>query len=144
MSTETQAGIDTANLYLSRLKEIEAATGGNVAGNEDYRNTLTLLTQVMPELAGQIDLTTNSIEGGTAALEASIAAMQKNAEEQARADKLTDLLSKQAAAEQELAKNKLDRTAAEIRLTAGTAGRAAERAFVGSEPQRDRPDSGIL
>ena len=43
--------------------------------------------------------------------------MQKNAEEQARADKLTDLLSKQAAAEQELAKNKLDRTAAEIRLT---------------------------
>ena len=117
VATETQAGIDTANLYISRLKEIEAATGGNVAGNEDYRNTLTLLTQVMPELAGQIDLTTNSIEGGTAALEASIAAMQKNAEEQARTDKLTDLLSKQAAAEQELAKNKLDRTAAEIRLT---------------------------
>ena len=71
----------------------------------------------MPDLAGQIDLATNSIEGGTAALEESIAAAQKNAEEQAKADKMAELLSKQAAAEQELAKNKLDRTAAEIRLT---------------------------
>lgn len=116
VTSDTQASIDVAGTYIARLKEIEAATNGNVTGNEDYHNTLTLLTQVMPDLAGQIDLATNSIEGGTAALEESVAAIQKNAEEQARADKLAELLSKQAAAEQELAKNKLDRTAAEIRL----------------------------
>lgn len=117
VTSDTQASIDVAGTYIARLKEIEAATKGNVTGNEDYHNTLTLLSQVMPDLAGQIDLATNSIEGGTAALEESIAAAQKNAEEQAKADKMAELLSKQAAAEQELAKNKLDRTAAEIRLT---------------------------
>lgn len=117
VTSDTQASIDVAGTYIARLKKIEAATNGNVIGNEDYHNTLTLLSQVMPDLAGQIDLATNSIEGGTAALEESVAAIQKNAEEQAKADKMAELLSKQAAAEQELAKNKLDRTAAEIRLT---------------------------
>ena len=91
VTSDTQASIDVAGTYIARLKEIEAATKGNVTGNEDYHNTLTLLSQVMPDLAGQIDLATNSIEGGTAALEESVAAIQKNAEEQAKADKMAEL-----------------------------------------------------
>ena len=57
-ATQTMATAEVANIYISKLEEIEAATGGAVEGNQEYHNILALLTRTVPELADSIDLTT--------------------------------------------------------------------------------------
>lgn len=45
-----------------------AATNGNTAGNAEYHDTLARLSALVPSLADDIDLETDSIKGGTEAL----------------------------------------------------------------------------
>lgn len=59
----------------------------------------------MPELAGSIDLTTDSIEGGTAALRRQTEAWKENAKAQAYQDALSEIYAAQAEAELEREKN---------------------------------------
>lgn len=90
-ATEMQATAATAELYINRLEEIETATNGNVAENEEYHNILSLLSRTIPELSDHIDLETNSIQGGTAALREHTEEWKKNAEAQARQDYINSL-----------------------------------------------------
>lgn len=89
--TEMQATAATAEVYIARLEEIEAATNGNVAENEEYHNILSLLSRTVPELSDHIDLETNSIQGGTAALREYTEEWKKNAEAQARQNYINSL-----------------------------------------------------
>ena len=111
----TEASADTADFYISKLEEIEVATGGNVAENEEYHNILTLLSNTIPELSGYIDLETNSINGGTAALREHTEAFRKNAEEQARQDYLNTIYEKYGEVIKEVAENKIKLTNAQLK-----------------------------
>ena len=63
-----EATASVADQYISKLEAIEAATGGNTAGNTEYHDTLARLSALVPSLADDIDLETDSIKGGTEAL----------------------------------------------------------------------------
>lgn len=89
--TEMLATAATAEVYIDRLEEIEAATNGNVAENEEYHNILSLLSRTIPELSDHIDLETNSIQGGTSALREYTEEWKKNAEAQARQNYINSL-----------------------------------------------------
>lgn len=89
--TEMLATAATAEIYIDRLEEIEAATNGNVAENEEYHNILALLSRTIPELSDNIDLETNSIQGGTTALREYTEEWKKNAEAQARQNYINSL-----------------------------------------------------
>ena len=62
------ATASVADQYISKLEAIEAATNGNTDGNAEYHDTLARLSVLVPSLADDIDLETNSIKGCTAAL----------------------------------------------------------------------------
>lgn len=114
-STEMQATAATADLYIDRLAEIEAATGGNVEENEEYHNTLALLGRTIPELVDYIDLETNSIEGGTAALREYTEEWKRNAEEQARQEYINALYDEYGDVIAEAQENSIKLTQTEIK-----------------------------
>ena len=62
------ATASVADQYISKLEAIEAATNGNTDGNAEYHDTLARLYVLVPSLADDIDLETNSIKGGTCLL----------------------------------------------------------------------------
>lgn len=106
-NTSIASNVDTADFYIDKLEEIEAATNGNVESNEEYHNILTLLSQTVPELAEYIDLETNSIVGGTEALRQHTEAYRKDAEEQARQEYINTIYSKYGDVIKEVAENKI-------------------------------------
>lgn len=87
-ATETQATAQVAQHYIDKLKELEAAGLDADDNAKSYHNTLTLLTQTVPELASNIDLETDTIHGGTAALEANTAAWEENTKAKAYQEQL--------------------------------------------------------
>ncbi len=89
---EISATASTADYYIDRLEAIEQETNGNVSGNREYHAILTALSQQIPEVAGMIDLETNSIEGGTAALRSHTEAWKRDAQEQAKQSYLNGLI----------------------------------------------------
>lgn len=109
------ASADMANQYIDRLEELEATGLKTTEQQQEYHSILMLLTQTVPELADQIDLETDSIEGGTAALRIQTEAWRENAKAQAMQEYLTDLYSKHAAVLVEMQKNQNRLTDAEIR-----------------------------
>ena len=109
------ASADMANQYIDRLEELEAAGVRTTEQQQEYHSILMLLTQTVPELADQIDLETDSIKGGTAALRVQTEAWRENAKAQAMQEYLTDLYSKHAAVLVEMQVNRNRYTAAEIR-----------------------------
>ena len=106
-ATQTLATAEVAGAYIDKLEEIEAATGGAVEGNQEYHNILALLTRTVPELADSIDLTNDTIEGGTEALRAHTEAWKKDAEAQAYQDYLNSLYDEYGAVMQESAETAL-------------------------------------
>ncbi|MDE6727918.1 MAG: phage tail tape measure protein [Oscillospiraceae bacterium] len=113
--TDMLATAATAEVYIDRLEEIEAATNGNVAENEEYHNTLALLSRTVPELADYIDLETNSIEGGTAALREYTEEWKKNAETQARQNYINALYDEYGDVIAEAQENSIKLTQAQIK-----------------------------
>lgn len=113
--TDMLATAATAEVYIDRLEEIEAATNGNVAENEEYHNILALLGRTIPELSDSIDLETNSIEGGTAALREYTEEWKKNAEAQARQKYINDLYDNYGDVIAEAQENSIKLTQAQIK-----------------------------
>lgn len=109
------ATASVAEHYIGRLEEIEAATGGNVAGNQEYHNILALLTRTVPELADSIDLTTDSIEGGTAALRQHTEAWKQDAQTQAQQQYVNSLYDEYSAVLTEAAENSIKLTQAQMK-----------------------------
>lgn len=103
--TELAATAGLADHYLDRLEALDSVTRKTQEQQEQYHATLSLLAETVPELAGSIDLTTDSIEGGTAALRRQTEAWKENAKAQAYQDALKEIYAAQAEAELEREKN---------------------------------------
>ena len=116
--SSTLAAANVADEYISKLEELEAAGINTEEETKQYHNTLALLCQVVPELANQIDLETNSIEGGTAALRANTEAWKQNALQQAYQTQLTSMYESYSAVLIEAEQNSIGLTKAQYELDA--------------------------
>ena len=113
---QTLATAEVASVYISKLEAIEAATNGATEGNQEYHNILALLTRTVPELADDIDLTTDTIKGGTEALRQHTEAWKKDAEAQAYQDYINSLYDQYGEVMAESAENSIKLTEAQIKL----------------------------
>lgn len=116
--TSTMAAAGVADTYIGKLEELEAAGLSTDEQHQQYHNTLALLCQVVPELADQIDLETDTINGGTAALRANTEAWKQNAMQQAYQEQLTALYSQYSAVLIEAEENSIGLTKAQYALEA--------------------------
>ncbi len=101
---------EQARGYIDRLKELEAAGLKTADQQAEYHAVLVKLVETVPELSDLIDLETDSIKGGTKALEENTEAWIKNAKEQAYQKYLADSSEAytKALIDQQIVKNKLD------------------------------------
>ena len=106
---EIEASAAAASSYVDELERMERAGISNRAEAERWHATLVMLTEAVPELAEYIDLETDSIEGGTAALRRHIDAWQETAKQKAYQEYLSAYYSDMAQAEIELEKNRVKR-----------------------------------
>ena len=116
--SSTMAAAGVADTYISKLEEMEAAGVNTEEEHRQYHNTLALLCQVVPELADHIDLETDTIEGGTAALRANTEAWKQNAMQQAYQEQLTALYSQYSAVLIEAEENSIGLTKAQYQQEA--------------------------
>lgn len=116
--TSTMAAAGVADTYIGKLEELEAAGLNTDEQHSQYHNTLALLCQVVPELAEYIDLETDTINGGTAALRANTEAWKQNAMQQAYQDQLTELYSQYSSVLIEAEENSIGLTKAQYSLEA--------------------------
>ena len=114
-ANQTLATAEVASIYIGKLEEIEAATNGATEGNQEYHNILALLTRTVPELADDIDLTTDTINGGTEALRQHTEAWKKDAEAQAYQDYINSLYDQYGEVMAESAENSIKLTQAQIK-----------------------------
>lgn len=119
-----EATASVADQYISKLEAIEVATGGNTAGNADYHDTLARLSALVPSLADDIDLETDSIKGGTEALRQHTDAYVADAKAQARQDYLNTLYEKYRDVLSESAENEVKLNAAKAKAEKSNAGMA--------------------
>ena len=120
-----EATASVADQYISKLEAIEAATNGNTAGNAEYHDTLARLSALVPSLADDIDLETDSIKGGTEALRKHTDAYVADAKAQARQDYLNTLYEKYRDVLHESAENEVKLNAAQAKVEKSNAGMAA-------------------
>ena len=116
--SSTLAAAGVADTYIAKLEEMEAAGVRTEEEHRQYHNTLALLCQVVPDLANYIDLETDTIEGGTAALRANTEAWKQNAMQQAYQEQLTALYSQYSAALIEAEENSIGLTKAQYQQEA--------------------------
>lgn len=112
----TIATANVADIYISKLEEMEAAGISTDEQAREYHNTLALLCQAVPELAQYIDLQTDTIQGGTDALRANTAAWKENAIQQAYQDELTEMTKQYANILVDAEKKSIELTKAQIDL----------------------------
>mgnify|MGYP004626645799 CR=1 FL=1 len=117
-----EATASVADQYISKLEAIEVATGGNTAGNAEYHDTLARLSALVPSLADDIDLETDSIKGGTEALRQHTDAYVADAKAQARQDYLNTLYEKYRDVLSESAENEVKLNAAQAKVEKSNAG----------------------
>ena len=122
---QTMATAEVADLYISKLEEIEAATDGNVEGNREYQNILGLLLRTVPELSDCISETTDqygrstyTLETTTEALRRNTEAWKKNAEAQAYQEYINSLYDQYGEVLAEAAENEIKLTQAQVKLEA--------------------------
>lgn len=87
----TMAAASVADTYITKLEQMGEYADLSADEQQEYKNTLALLCQVVPELSQYIDVETGAIEGGTAALRANTEAWKQNAMQQAYQEQLTAL-----------------------------------------------------
>lgn len=116
--SSTLAAAGVADTYIAKLEEMEAAGVRTEEEHRQYHNTLALLCQVVPDLANYIDLETDTIEGGTAALRANTEAWKQNAMQQACQEQLTALYSQYSAVLIEAEENSIGLTKAQYQQEA--------------------------
>lgn len=116
-AAQTAAAAGSARDYLDRLEELERAQGASGEAGREYHNTLVLLSRAMPELAGGIDLTKDSIQGGTQALREQVAAWEESARVQAQQEYLNSLYDQYNNVAVEAEENSYKLTQAQMDLT---------------------------
>ena len=119
------ATASVADQYISKLEAIEAATNGNTDGNAEYHDTLARLSVLVPSLADDIDLDTNSIKGGTAALRQHTDAYVADAKAQARQEYLNTLYDQYNNVLVESAENETKLATAQAKVEKSNAGMSA-------------------
>ena len=116
--SSTMAAANVADTYITKLEEMGDYAALSEEEQKQYHNTLALLCQVVPELANQIDLETNSIDGGTAALRANTEAWKQNALQQAYQTQLSSMYESYSAVLIEAEQNSIGLTKAQYDLDA--------------------------
>lgn len=116
--SSTLAAANVADTYITKLEEMGDYASLSNEDQKQYHNTLALLCQVVPELSSSIDLETNSIEGGTAALRANTEAWKQNAMQQAYQDQLTAMYDSYSSVLIEAEENSIGLTKAQYDLEA--------------------------
>ena len=109
----TMATATVAEQYIDRLKELDSVGKKTTAQQQEYHGILMKLVETIPELSSYIDLENDSIDGGTAALEANTDAWVENARAQAYQNELSEIYAKYADVEIERAKRRAELTDAE-------------------------------
>ena len=117
-AAKTSATAEIADQYITKLEEMGDYTRLSNEEQEQYRNTLTLLCQLMPELSDLIDVQNGTIQGGTAALRANTQAWKENAEAQAYQEYKNQLAEQYNAVLVEQAENSIGLTKAQLQLEA--------------------------
>ena len=79
----TEAAAQVARRYIYRLRELEPEVRESADAAREYHETLVKLSETTPELAGYIDLETDSIQGGTEALLQGVEAWERLSKQQA-------------------------------------------------------------
>lgn len=113
-AAQTAATAEVADQYITKLEEMGDYTRLSEAEQEQYRNTLSLLCELVPELSDLIDVQNGTIEGGTAALRANTEAWKENAEAQAYQEYMNQLAEQYNAVMVEAAANRIGLTKAEL------------------------------
>ena len=129
--SSTLAAAGVADTYIGKLEEMESAGIRTEAEHRQYHNTLSLLCQVVPDLANYIDLETDTIEGGTAALRANTEAWKQNAMQQAYQEQLTELYRQYSSVLIEAEENSIGLTKAQYQLEAAEKKQAEATARMG-------------
>lgn len=117
-AAKTSATAEIADQHITKLEEMGDYTRLSNEEQEQYRNTLTLLCQLMPELSDLIDVQNGTIQGGTAALRANTQAWKENAEAQAYQEYKNQLAEQYNAVLVEQAENSIGLTKAQLQLEA--------------------------
>lgn len=99
-----QATADAVDYYVDQLEALEAAGLDSAEAQAEYHAILEQLVSLVPDLASVIDLETDSINGGTAAIRANTAAWQENAQARAMQQYMTSFYDAQTQAVIENAK----------------------------------------
>ena len=113
-AAQTAATAQVADQYINKLEEMGDYTRLSEAEQEQYRNTLSLLCELVPELSDLIDVQNGTIEGGTAALRANTEAWRENAEAQAYQEYMNQLAEQYNAVMVEAAENSIGLTKAQL------------------------------
>lgn len=118
--TSTMDNVDAtsrvAAKYVDRLEELERAGVNSAEAQDEYARTVAKLQTLMPELNIQLNETTGTIEGGTAAIREQIVAWKEAAEAQAYYAAYQQKLDLLVGAEMEVEINKDKLTKAEAEL----------------------------
>lgn len=117
-AAQTAATAEVADQYITKLEEMGDYTQLSEAEQEQYRNTLSLLCELVPELSDLIDAQNGTIEGGTAALRANTEAWKENAEAQAYQEYMNQLAEQYNAVMVEAAENSIGLTKSQLQLEA--------------------------
>lgn len=115
---ETLAAAGVADIYIRRLEAMGDRASLSAEKQQEYHDILSLLCQTVPELAQHIDLESNTIKGGTAALRANTESWKQNAMAQAMQERMTAMYAAQADVLIEQEKNRLRLTEAEAKAAA--------------------------
>ena len=115
-ATDIAATAAVADTYISRLEALETVTDRTDEQQTEWHNTLALLANAIPELAEYIDLTNDTIDGGTAALRANTEAWKQNAEAQAYQEYLNSVMEQYNGVMSEAAANSIKLTQAQVKL----------------------------
>lgn len=115
-ATDIAATAAVADTYISRLEALETVTDRTDEQQTEWHNTLALLANAIPELTEYIDLTNDTIDGGTAALRANTEAWKQNAEAQAYQEYLNSVMEQYNGVMSEAAANSIKLTQAQVKL----------------------------
>lgn len=118
----TMATAGTADMYITKLEEMGDYAKLSADDQQEYRNVLTLLCDLIPDLAGYIDTTTGKIQGGTTALRGYAKAWQDSAKAQAYQEFMSDVSQQYNDVTKELYQNQLKLTEAQTKGEAASKG----------------------
>lgn len=150
-ATQTLATAEVADQYITKLEKVGDYASLANDEQEQYRNTLSLLCQLVPDLSDKIDIQTGAIDGGIAALRASTDAWKENAQAQAYQEYMNQLTEQYKDVLVEAASNSIGLTKAQHQLDAAEQKQADATARMGelwekatAEAERQREENGLL